>query len=44
VPREQYLALLGRSAERTALPAEPRPARRLIQEAPADPGHETMSP
>jgi leucyl/phenylalanyl-tRNA--protein transferase len=33
-PREAYLRLLDRSAERIALPAEPLPARRLL---PTDP-------
>jgi len=29
-PRERYLTVLGGSAERLALPREPRPARRLL--------------
>jgi hypothetical protein len=33
LPRERYLTVLGSSAERLALPREPRPARRLL---PAD--------
>jgi leucyl/phenylalanyl-tRNA---protein transferase len=33
VPRERYLALLARSAERRALPAEPLPASRLLVSA-----------
>jgi leucyl/phenylalanyl-tRNA--protein transferase len=33
-PTEAYLRLLGRSAERIALPAEPLPARRLLAEDP----------
>jgi leucyl/phenylalanyl-tRNA---protein transferase len=30
MPRESYLSVLGRSAERRALPGEPLPARRLL--------------
>jgi leucyl/phenylalanyl-tRNA--protein transferase len=30
VPREHYLALLAASAERSTLPRQPLPARRLI--------------
>jgi hypothetical protein len=30
LPRERYLTVLGGSAERLALPHEPRPARRLL--------------
>ncbi|HEY3651474.1 MAG TPA: hypothetical protein VGL33_26145 [Streptosporangiaceae bacterium] len=30
VPREDYVPLLGRPAERIALPSRPRPVRRLL--------------
>jgi leucyl/phenylalanyl-tRNA---protein transferase len=30
VPRERYLPLLGRPAERIEIPSRPRPARRLL--------------
>jgi leucyl/phenylalanyl-tRNA--protein transferase len=33
VPRERYLSVLARSAERRALPGEPLPARRLMSAA-----------
>ena len=32
LPRERYLPLLDSSAERTALPSQPLPARRLVAE------------
>ncbi len=38
MPRERYLPLLASSAERTALPSQPLPARRLVA---ADPGRES---
>ncbi len=38
MPREHYLPLLASSAERTALPSQPLPARRLVA---ADPGRES---